>query len=376
MSDLNSLNLFANDESGSDLGSQRMYEILRDPRVSQIVANKFDRIFYNDDKGTHMVGKIFAGPEHYIRWINTLLSLTDVGYTDVETAKTSVIEGSFSTVKTNIQGSIHISTREITRAEPALTVRKQPKEIVTLDKMLQQGMLSPDMRLFLEQAVRGRLNILVSGGSGAGKTTLLRALSNFVDPNQRIITCEEIDELHADDRLPNVVALTTFKKVDSEGRIIRRVELEDLVRESLRMRGDRVWVGETRGKEAFALVKACNSGHDGSLTTMHADNGQQAVKQVVTYVMESGLPEEVARDQVARAFHLVVQIEKVAMGQRVISEITELSSVREGNEQRRNTLYQYHRETGQFYNTSRPTNELLHALNRYGVNWDDVPGRR
>lgn len=371
MNDLSELDLFG----GDDRGSLRMNEILRDPNVGQIVANRYDRIFYTDHTGTHMVDRVFAGPEAYVAWLNSLLLLTDVGYRDVLTAKASVIEGSFNAQKTDIHGSIHISTSELTKGEPALTVRKQPKDLVTLDKMLQQGMMSPDMRLFLEQAVRGRLNILLSGGSGAGKTTMARALSWFIDPSQRVLTAEEIDELHLDDRLPNVVALTTYKHVDDEGRIIRRVSLEDLVREALRMRADRVWVGETRGKEAYALVKACNSGHDGSVTTMHADDSRQAIKQVITYVMESGLAEEVARDQVANAFHICIQIGKVRMGRRVIMEITELEAVREGNEQRTNPIYMYDYSTDGFQQVGRPTNRVLRALARYGVNYDEVPGR-
>jgi len=242
--------------------------------------------------------------------------------------------------------------------------------------MLRQGMMSPDMRLFMEQAIRGRVNILISGGTGAGKTTLARALSFFIAPEQRIITIEEIDELHLQDRLPNVVALTSHRLRDEEGRMIRETTMEDLVREALRMRGDRVWVGETRGKEAFALVKACNSGHDGSITTIHADDGKQAVRQAVTYVMESGLSEEVARDQVAQAFHLVIQLQRVRMGRRVITEITELEAVREGPEQRRNPLYTYHWQSDSFSQVGRPTQRLLNTWAKYGVNYDEVAGRK
>jgi pilus assembly protein CpaF len=159
------------------------------------------------------------------------------------------------------------------------------------------------------------------------------------------------------------------------GRMLRETTLDDLVREALRMRGDRVWVGETRGKEAYALVKACNSGHDGSVTTMHADSGKQAVRQVVTYVMESGLAEDPAREQVAQAFDLVVQINKVRMGQRAITEITELESVLEGKTQRLNQLYQYDMTSGGWAQKARPTLRLLHHWAKYGVNYDGVPGR-
>ena len=369
---LDNLNLFGN----SDKGSARLWDMLRDPKVTQLVINRHDVVFYSDNLGVHQVDKLFANTESYIDWLNSVMSITDVGYKDINDAKCSVIEGSFNPQLTDLHGSIHISTKEITRSDPALTIRKQPRQIVSLDEMLKQGMMSNEMRLFLELAVRGRSNILLSGGSGAGKTTLARALSWFIDHLQRVITVEEIDELHLANRLPNVVSLTTYRHSDVDGRVVRETSLGDLVREALRMRADRIWVGETRGSEAYALVKACNSGHDGSITTVHGDTGQQAVKQLITYVMEGGLTEEVARDQVAQAFHLVIQISRVKMGRRVITEITELESVREGTEQRRNPLFLYNHETEEFTAAGRPTNRLIQHWTKYGVNYENIAQRK
>lgn len=352
-----------------DKGSTRMFTILRDPKVTQICVNRHDRIFYWDETGQQMVNDaLFSGRAQYEAWLNQLLQLTDAGYTDVADANVSVIEASFREDTTDIYGSVHISTSEITRGEPVLTVRKQPRLFVPLDEMLAQHMMSPAMHDFLQQATYGRLNIIVSGASGAGKTTLARALAQYVDSANRIITCEEIDELHLDTLLPNVVALTTYRHRDTDGRSIRETTLEDLVREALRMRADRIWVGETRGKEAFALTKACNSGHDGSVTTVHADDGPQAVRQLVTYTMESGLDEVVARDQVARAFHLVVHVSRERMGKRVIREITELEPVLEGSQQRYNPLFVYDPERETFAQVGHPTRHLQMALARHGVN--------
>lgn len=359
-----------------DRGAQRLFQILRDPKTQDLKTNRFDRIFYTDGTGPKMVDRVFSGPEQYRGFVNQLLSMTDAGISDISESPTPVIEASFLPDKTNLHGSIIVFTSDLTHGDPAVTIRKQPAGLVTLEQMLDSQVLSVDMYNFLQQAIRGRLNILVSGATGVGKTTLARALSWLLDPAQRIVTVEEIDELHLADRLPNVLSLFTRRWRNDDGVLLYEETLDDLVRHALRARADRIWVGETRGKEAYALVKACLSGHDGSVTTIHANNGQQAVKQLISYMMEGEVTEEVARDQIAQAFHVVVQLGVAKMGRRVVTEITELESVREGTEQRRNPLFEYDQTADQFLVRGRPTTRILHQFERYGVNYGDWPTGR
>lgn len=353
-------------------GSIQMFQLLSDRDVAQVTVNSHDRIFYVDQRGAVKINTpIWATAAEYVDWLNVLLRFTDAGFADIRDARTHVIEGSF-THASGLFGSVHICLPEITRGEPILTVRKQPPTLISLDEMLAQKMMSAEMRLTLEALVRGRANLLVSGGSGAGKTTLLRALSQFIDPMNRVITVEDTAELNL--TLADAPSLTTFIDRDPDGRIVRDVGLTQLVKEALRMRPDRIWVGETRGAEAYALTKAALSGHDGAATTIHADDPQQAVKQLVSYVLEAGVPEEAARDQVARAFHVVVQVARISPTRRAITAITEIEPVREtGTEQRRNPLYLYDHQRDAFVrHGAGPSPRLRAALARYGVNFSEL----
>jgi pilus assembly protein CpaF len=361
-------NLF--DEEAT-IADERLESLLRDPSVTQICINDHTRIFFWSAQGQRMIQqRLFSSPEMYVAWIEGLLKFTDAGIERLADATAPVVEASFLPAKTNLYGSIHVSTSDLTRGDPAITIRKQPIEVVSLDDMLVQGVISEDMRLFLQQAVQGRASVLVSGPSGSGKSTMMRALSQFIDPTQRVITCEEIDELHLADRLPNVVSLTTHTRRDAHGAVIAETALDDLVREALRMRADRIFVGEVRGPEAKSLIKAASTGHDGSCTTLHAHDGPSATKQLAGYLLEAGIPEATAYEQIARAFNLVIHIGTAAMGRRRVLSIDELEPVLEGTNQRTNRLFEYDFDRDTHMIAGRPSPTFQRNLSRYGVNLD------
>lgn len=348
--------------------SARAMQLVKDPEITQIVINRFDRVWVtHTTRGPEYQNTpLFPNENAYTRFVNDLLAITNAGYRDVTTAKTPVIEASFSQEP---PGAVHVCTPEITGGQPVVTIRKQPREFIRMQDMVSRHrMLNADMMNFLAAAMYGRLNILISGGSGAGKTTFARALAQFIDPEHRIVTCEETRELRLDDRLTTVAPLLTNVVRDEEGRVLRQATLEDLVKEALRMRAHRIWVGEVRGAEAFALTQAAVTGHDGSVTTLHADNGGQAIRQLVTYVTMAGLEEPQAASMVAHAFDLVVHIEQVQPDRRVVTEITELQPVREALEQRRQPLYQYDWQHDAWSHVGQPSPLLQRKLYAEGAN--------
>jgi pilus assembly protein CpaF len=207
-----------------------------------------------------------------------------------------------------------------------LTVRRFPENSLTVADLIASETLSTDAAVFLESAVRGRLNVLVSGGTSTGKTTLLNVLSAFIPPGERIITIEDAAELRLGQ--PHVVGLES-RPANTEG--AGRVTIRDLVRNALRMRPDRIVVGEVRGGEAIDMLQAMNTGHEGSLTTIHANTTRDALLRLETMVLLSGvdLPLRAIREQIASAIDLIVQLGRRSDGARVVTSVTEVQG-REG----------------------------------------------
>jgi pilus assembly protein CpaF len=207
---------------------------------------------------------------------------------------------------------------------PMMSIRKFAKREITLDIMAQQQSMSPAMAALLKIAGRCRLNILISGGTGAGKTTLLNAISQTIDPTERIITIEDAAELQL--QLPHVASLETRPpNLESKNEITMR----DLLKNALRMRPDRIILGEVRGAEAFDMLQAMNTGHDGSLGTIHASGPREALTRLENIVTMSGydLPVRFIRAQIASAIHLIVQVARMRDGKRRITSITEIAGL-------------------------------------------------
>jgi pilus assembly protein CpaF len=204
---------------------------------------------------------------------------------------------------------------------PSLTIRKFSKDPLSMDDLVSFGSLSHQAAAFLEACVAGKLNVLISGGTGTGKTTLLNVLSSFIPERERIITIEDAAELKLAQK--HVISLEA-RPANIEGK--GAIAIRDLVRNALRMRPDRIVVGECRGAEAVDMLQAMNTGHDGSLTTIHANSPRDALARTETLVLTAGfdLPLKAIRDQIASAFDLIIQVNRLVDGRRRITHISEV----------------------------------------------------
>jgi len=207
---------------------------------------------------------------------------------------------------------------------PTITIRKFEKGRLSIDQLVEFGSITRNMAKFLEACVISRLNIMISGGTGSGKTTLLNVLSRFIPETERIVTIEDAAELQL--QQDHVVRMET-KPANIEGKY--PVSIRELVRNSLRMRPDRIVVGEVRGGEALDMLQAMNTGHDGSLTTLHANSPRDALSRLETLCLMAGmdLPISVIREQVASAIDLIVQQSRLSDGSRKITSITEVAGM-------------------------------------------------
>ena len=292
--------------------------ILRSPKISEIMVNGPDRIFV-ESKGKLMeTGVRFFNERHLIQIIQRI----------VEPLGRHVDDASPMVDARLPDGSrVNAIIPPLALDGASLTIRKFADKKLTTDDLIAFGSMTKEMALFLEEAVRARRNILVSGGTGSGKTTLLNVLSQFIPQGERVVTVEDSAELKLSHR--NIVRLEA-RPANIEGK--GRIAIRDLVINCLRMRPDRIIVGECRGAEAMDMLQAMNTGHDGSLTTAHANNPRDALSRLENMVMMAGfeLPSSAIREQIASAIHLIVQQTRLPDGSRKIVTISEVTG-RESN---------------------------------------------
>ena len=288
-------------------------ELLDDDNVTEIMVNSPNEIYIEVDGQLLRDETIsFINDEHIIRTIQRIVQ--PLGRT---------IDSANPMVDSHLPDGSRINAiiPPLSLKGPVLTIRKFKKSMDNIESLIGNGTLTPYMARFLQACVEAKLNIVVCGGTGSGKTTLLNILSNFINANERIITIEDAVELRL--KQNHVISLETRNvNYEKDGEITIR----DLVRNSLRMRPDRIIVGEVRGKEAFDMLQAMNTGHDGSLTTLHANSPVDALNRLETMILmsEMDIPLRAIRGYIEKALDLVVNIERLSDGRRKITSISEV----------------------------------------------------
>lgn len=307
-------------------------ELLEDKNVTEIMVNSPKEIYIEIDGQLIKDESVsFINDEHIIRTIERMIG--PMGRT---------IDATNPMVDSRLKDGSRINAiiPPLSTKGPVITIRKFKRSLTTADDMIRIGSMTPYMATFLEAAVRGKCNIIVCGGTGSGKTTLLNILSSFIPDNERIITIEDAAELKLEKE--HVISLETrVTNYDNEG----EVTIRDLVINALRMRPDRIIVGEVRGKEAFDMLQAMNTGHEGSLTTLHANGPKDALNRLETMVLMSGLdiPIKAIREYIVSAIDLVVNIDRMSDGKRKITSISELENF-EGDEIKLKEIFAFHQK--------------------------------
>lgn len=295
-------------------------ELLEDQHVTEIMVNGTNEIYVEIDGRVVKDESIsFINEEHIIRTIQKIVQ--PLGRT-IDTANPMV------DARLKDGSRINAVIPPLSVTGPVITIRKFKVNLETIDDLLRNGTLTPYMARFLEAAVLGKCNIIIAGGTGAGKTTFLNVLSSFIKNTERIITIEDAAELKLKQR--HVVSLETrLTNYEGEG----EVTIRDLVINSLRMRPDRIIVGEVRGKEAFDMLQAMNTGHLGSLTTMHANGPGDALNRLETMILMAGMeiPIRAVREYIEKAIDLVVHVERLSDGRRKVINISEVVGLKDDN---------------------------------------------
>ena len=289
--------------------------ILADESITEVMINGPDNIFVEKSGRLTRVDQHFKDEQELRRVIDLI-----VGKAHREVSEANPI------VDTRLEdGSrVNVVLAPIALSGSTVTIRKFSKQPMTMQKLLEYGSITPEVSRFLQKLVKARYNIFIAGGTGSGKTTFMNALSNYIPHDERIITIEDSAELQIT-QIPNIVRLETRNATASSGES-KKIDIQSLIRSSLRMRPDRIIVGEVRGAEALDMLQAMNTGHDGSLSTGHANSAEDMLSRLETMVLqgEAALPLKAIRQQISSAVDIMIHLSRLRDHSRktmVVSEI-------------------------------------------------------
>jgi pilus assembly protein CpaF len=294
------------------LGYGPIESLLRDESITEVMVNGFDRIYCERGGKLEKTNTAFVDNAHLLRIIDKIVS--QVGRR---------IDEASPMVDARLPDGSRVNAiiPPLALKGPTLTIRKFSRDPYTMNDLIGFGSVSPKAAQFLAACVKGKLNVLISGGTGTGKTTTLNAMSAFVPEDERIVTIEDAAELQL--QQDHVITLESRPpNIEGQG----EVRIRELVRNALRMRPDRIIVGEVRGAETLDMLQAMNTGHEGSLTTIHANSPRDALMRLETLVLTAGvdLPLRAIREQISSAFDLLVQISRLVDGSRRVTYVTEV----------------------------------------------------
>jgi pilus assembly protein CpaF len=289
--------------------------LLKDPAVNDILINGHECVYIERRGLLEPTAVRFKDEAHLLRIINKIVAA--VGRRVDEShpmCDARLLDGS----------RVNVAVRPVAVDGPLMSIRKFSKKPLNLDKLVEVGALRPPMAELLAAAVKARVTLIISGGTGSGKTTMLNALSSFISPKERLLTIEDAAELQL--QQPHVGRMETRPpNVEGKGEIRQR----DLVKNALRMRPDRVILGECRGEEAFDMLQAMNTGHEGSMATIHANTPRDAISRLEQMIGMAGMPMTVAsiRGQIAAAIRVIVQLSRLSDGKRRVMSIAEITGL-------------------------------------------------
>lgn len=337
-------------------------ELLDDPSITEIMVNGKDDIYIElDGKIIKDSSVSFINNNHIIRTIQRLIQ--PIGRT-IDTANPMV------DARLSDGSRLNAIIEPLSVKGPVLTIRKFKKELSSIEDFLRNGTMTPYMARFIEACVKAKLNIIVCGGTGSGKTTLLNIMSSFINNSERIITIEDAAELKLEQQ--HVISLETRGANYSNE---MEVTIRDLVINSLRMRPDRIIVGEVRGKEAFDMLQAMNTGHEGSMTTLHANSPMDALNRLETMVLMAGMeiPIKAIREYIESAINIIINISRLSDGKRKITSICEVDGF-VNDEIKLNEIFSFkqtgitnNKEVIGEFNFNKKKNETYNKLKSMGI---------